>query len=137
MIASTSTGDDAVPDVDAPTPDIGAELEPPAGIEEPAMPVAASAWPVILDQIFPKMLMDGPLSEGRTNRWLWTLDEGHMWPTAFAVKELTGPVQRDVAPAGRVASSCSPSASRASRSYAPTAARSSATATYSWSVCAT
>lgn len=41
MIASTSTGDDAVPDVDAPTPDIGAELEPPAGIEEPAMPVAA------------------------------------------------------------------------------------------------
>jgi len=57
-----------MPDEDALTPDIGAEVEPPVGIGEPAAPaVAAWAWPVILDQIFPKMLMDAPLSEGRTN----------------------------------------------------------------------
>ena len=59
MIASTSTGADA-------TPDIGAEFD----IGEPAVPAgravpgeAASAWPVILDHSFPKMLMNAPLSK--------------------------------------------------------------------------
>jgi len=52
-------------DEDALTPDIGAEVEPPVGLGEPA--VAAWAWPVILDQIFPKMLMNAPILEGRKN----------------------------------------------------------------------
>jgi len=55
-------------DEDEVTPGIEAEFEPPAGLGEPAVPaVAASAWPVILDQIFPKMLMRAPLSEVRKN----------------------------------------------------------------------
>ncbi len=54
MIASTSTG--AVLDED---PDIGAEAE-----SDVVLDAAVWAWPVIFDQIVPRILMEFPLTEG-------------------------------------------------------------------------
>ena len=68
MIASTSTGADAVLEEPAVTSDIDAGTEAPL-VEDAEVPEpAASAWPVILDQIFPKMLMDVSVWEKKTNR---------------------------------------------------------------------
>jgi hypothetical protein len=97
MIATTSTG--AVVDADPVTPDIGADAAVSLGAEALVTFVAAAAaawaWPVIFDQIVPKMLMEFQLC-GETERTL------RLWEGKNGSEVVSPCPDRDVEPETRI-----------------------------------